>query len=272
MPITKTLLSDSIVQRLIETQSIFSLCNRSFDALVKQGATSVDVPKLPSLVIKTAGTAGEHADRKKFIADTTLVNVPLTRAAIPVAGEALEQYMGHPTLLKEFSISAANTFTEKYDTDAITEAQTTTDKTAFAGATMAWADVIDINARFDSNKVPKNDRIIVISSTLAAEFFNIDVVKNAVSYQRDILGSGQLIQLMGMKFFISGLVPTVTISAAQKANMVGIYGPGLAFIIGRHMDLEDVYDVTNLQRNYDFLAYYGRKLFDVKFAVVKHKP
>lgn len=272
MPITKTLLSDSIVQRLIETQSIFSFCNRSFDSLVRQGASSVDVPKLPSLVVKTAGTAGDHADRKKFVADTTLVNVPLSRAAIPVAGEALEQYMSNGNLLKEFSISAADTFIEKFDTDAITEAQTTTDKTAFAGASMAWADVVDINAKLDANKVPKNGRIIAISAALAGEFFNIDVVKNAVAYQGNILNSGQLINLMGMRFFISGLVPTVTIAAAQKQNMVGIYGPGLAFILSRSMDLEDVYDVTNLQRNYDFLAYYGKKLFDVKFAVVKYKP
>ena len=271
MPFTKVLVADSVVQRLIETQSIYSLMNRSYDGLVRPGATSVDVPAMPTLVVKTSGTSSTHVDRKKLKADTTMVNIPFTRAAVPIAGEIFTQFESNGMLLREFTESAAQTFSEKFDSDVIVAAQTTTDKTAFAGATMAWADIIDINSKMDVNKVPKNNRVIVVSATLAGEFFNIDVVKNAASYQRDILAGGQLISLMGMRFFISGLVPTVTISAAQKANMVGIYGPGVAFILNRMMDVEETYDVDNLQRNIDFLSSYGVKLFDNKFAVVKHK-
>ncbi|MDI6804935.1 MAG: hypothetical protein QME58_14035 [Bacteroidota bacterium] len=269
MPFTKVLVADSVVQRLIENQSIHSLMNRSFDGLVRPGATSVDVPAMPILVVKTAGTPPTHADRKKLKADTTMVNIPFTRAAIPIAGEIFAQLESNGMLLREFTESAAQHFSEKFDSDVIVAAQGTTDKTAFAGATMAWADIIDINAKMDNNKVPKSGRVIVVSATLAGEFFNIDVVKNAASYQRDILAGGQLISLMGMRFFISGLVPTVLIA---KANMVGIHGPGLAFILNRMMDVEETYDVDNLQRNVDFLASYGVKLFDNKFAVVKHKP
>ena len=268
MPYTKTLVADAVVQRLIETQGIYSYMNRSFDAIVRQGASSVDIPKLAIPVVKTAGTPLVNADRKKSKGDTNNVNVPLTAYAVPLAEEVVSQYETNGTLIKEYINSAALALQEKFDSLVITEAQTTTDVSPFAGATMAWADIIDITKKLDANKTPKAGRVIVISAALAAEFFAIDVVKGSVQYNPNYLESGTFINFMGMKFFISGLVPQVS----GKDAMVGISGQGLAFILSRMGEIKEAYDTTNLQSVYDVLAYAGCKLLDDKFAVVKRKP
>lgn len=130
---------------------------------------------------------------------------------------------------------------EYFDTLTLAAAQTglgSSDRSAFAGASMAWADVIDISKRMDVNKVPKSGRVIAIDANLAAEFFGIDVVKNAISYNQNYLSTGTFIQFMGMSFFITGLLSTITVSAAQKYTMVGIYGPGVAAIVSIRWSLK----------------------------------
>jgi hypothetical protein len=271
MPYDKKLVADSVVQRLIENQGIYTSMNRSFDGLVREGASSVDVPKLADVVVKkSTATPLADATRKKSKADTTMVNVPLVDYAVPLAEEILAQYESNGMLIKEYLDSASQKLQEQFDVDVITEAQTTTDKTAFAAASMAWIDVVDIMAKMDNNKVPKTGRIIVVSAALAQEFFAIDVIKSAVGFNQNFLQSGTLLSILGMKFYISGLVPQVNVSGL-KNNMVGIYGPGLAFVLSRFGELKTAWDTTNLQTINDMLAHAGVKLFDNKFAVVKYK-
>lgn len=272
MSYDKKLVADSVVQRLIENQGIYQSCNRSFDGLVGEGASSVDVPKLADVVVKksSGGIALVSADRKKAKDATTMVNVPLLDYAVPLAEEILAQYESNGMLIREYLQSASMKLMEQFDTDVITEAQTTADRTAFAAANMGWNDITNIMARMDANKVPKSGRLICVSANLAEEFFDIDVVKNAASYNKEFLQSGTLLNILGMKFFISGLVPQLNIGGL-KDNMVGIYGPGLAFILSRFGELKQAWDTTNLQTINDMLAHAGVKLFDDKFAVVKYK-
>lgn len=271
MAYDKKLVADSVVQRLIENQAIYTSMNRSFDSLIKEGASSVDVPKLADVVVKkSTATPLSDATRKKVKADTTMVNIPLVDYAVPLAEEILAQFETNGTLIKEYLDSASQKLQEQFDIDVITAAQSTTDHSAFAGATMAWEDIVYIMKKFDTNKVPKSGRIIVIDANLADEFFAIDVIKSAIGYNQQFLNTGQLISLLGMKFYISGLVPTVTHTGA-KNNIVGIYGPGLAFVLSRFGELKTAWDTTNLQTINDMLAHAGVKLFDNKFAVVKYK-
>lgn len=264
MAYSKTIVADAVVQRLIETQGIYSFCNRAFDGLVRPGASSVDIPKLAIPVVKTAGTALVHADRKKAKADTTNVNVPLTAYAVPLAEEVLAAYESNGTLIKEYINSAAMALQEKFDSLVIAQGLTTSYTSDFAGSTLAWADIVAIMGTFDTNKVPKAGRIIVVSATLASEFFGIDVVKGSVQYNPNYLESGTFVNFAGMKFFISGLVGSDAV--------VGISGPGLAFILSRMGEIKESYDSTNLQTVYDVIAHAGAKLLDDKFAVVKTKP
>ncbi len=262
MPYINTLVADAVVQRLIETQGIYSYCNRAFDGLVRSGATSVDIPKLSSLVVKTAGTSSTHVDRKKTKTDTTMVNVPLAAAAVPLADEILGQFESNGKLLQDYIVSAAMTFQEYFDTQVITEALTTTNTVADF-TNLDWATIVSISKSLDNLKVPKNGRIFAISANLADDFYGIDVVKNAMAYNVAKLESGQFISIMGMKFFISALVPLST----TKNQVVGFYGPGLAFILSKYMELKTGWDESNLLEVNDLLSHFGKKLLDVNFAV-----
>lgn len=271
MSFSKTLVSDSVVQRLIEQQNIYNTCNRGFDALVRPGATSVDIPDLAIPKVKKVGTSSTHADRKNAKADTSLINVPLGPYAVPLANEITAQWESNGILIKEYLDSAALVLGEQFDTEVVTEAQTGT-KTAFGGSTMAWADLTALKKRMDKNKIPQTGRVLVVSADLVDEFFAIDTVKNATSYNKDYLESGRVPSLLGFQIFISGLVPTVTVSAAQKINMAAFYGPGLAFVMGRQAELKEVYDEENLKDIKDLVCQAGTKLLNTKFAEVVYKP
>jgi hypothetical protein len=271
MAFSKTLVSDSVVQRLIEQQNIYNSCNRGFDALVRPGATSVDIPDLAIPKVKKTGTTSTHADRKNAKADTALVNVALGPYAVPLANEITAQWESNGVLIKEYLDSAALVLGEQFDSEVITEAQSGT-KTAFAGSSMAWSDLTALKKRMDKNKIPQTGRVLVVSADLVDEFFAIDTVKNATSYNRDYLESGKVPSLLGFQIFISGLVPTVTVSAAQKVNMTAFYGPGLAFIMGRQAELKEVYDEENLKDIKDLVCQAGLKLLNTKFAEVIYKP
>lgn len=272
MAFDKKILADGVVQRLIEGQGIYNKMNRSFDALVAPGATSVDVPDLAVPLVKTSGSAPTSADRKKTHTGTTMINVPLIAYAVPLADELIGRYESNGVMITEYLNSAAAVLQEKFDELVITAAQGTTDKSAFAGAAMSWADVIDITKRFDVNKVPKSGRVITIDANLAAEFFGIDVVKSAVAYNSNFLTTGTFLNFMGMSFYITGVAPTITVGGAAKYTMVGIYGPGVAMIISKLGEIKEAWDGENLQDNVDMLAHAGIKLFKNQFSVVKYKP
>lgn len=268
MAYDKKLVADSVVQRLIESQGLYQSVNRSFDGLVKEGASSVDVPNIAVPVVKkSTGTTPTSADRKKTKTDTTMKNIPLITYAVPLADEILGQYESNGLLMKEYLTSASLVAEQQFDADVIAKAQETTDVSAFIGSELAWKDIVAINKKMDQNKVPKNGRIIVISANIADEFYDIDVIKSALGYNQAFLQSGTMLNLMNMKFFISGLVEQV----GGKDNIVGIYGPGLPFVLSRFGDIKTAWDGTNLQDNTDFICHAGLTLFDNKFAVVKTK-
>ena len=272
MSFDKKILADGVVQRLIEGQGIYSHCNRSFDSLVISGASSVDIPDLALPVVKTAGTAPTNADRKKSKTDTSMINIPLNAYAVPLANELLGRYESDGVILTEYLNSAAAVIQEKLDELVITAAQGTANKSAFKGAAMAFDDITDINKSFDILKVPKSGRIIVVDANLAAEFFGIDVVKSAISFNSNYLTTGTFLNFMGSKFFITGVAPAITVAGNSKYTVCGIYGPGLAVIVNKLGEIKEAWDGTNLQDNVDMLAHAGVKLLKDAFSVVKYKP
>jgi hypothetical protein len=268
MAYNKTLVADAVIAALVEAQGIFSACNRSYDGLVQQGATSVDIPAMPTLVAKTTGTSSTHADRKGIKGDTTMVNVPLSIAAVPIKEELLGRFETNGRLLQDFIAGARDTLSEKFDSEVLTEAITTTQVLSFADANLSWKDIMKVSAVFNAAKVPQRGRLIVIPTGLEEEFYDIDVVKTAVAQNRELL-EGSFVRIRGMNFYISANVPK---KVAGKENIIGIYGPGLVFILSRFMEQERVYDETNLQVNIDFLAHFGKKLLRNQFAVVVRQP
>ena len=120
--------------------------------------------------------------------------------------------------------------------------------------------------------ISKNDRVIVVDSNLASEFFGIDTVKSAISFNPNYLESGTFLKFMGNNFFITGVMDTITVSSAQKYTMVGIYGPGMAVVINKLGDIKEAWDSVNLQTVVDVICHAGVKLLKNQFAVVKYKP
>ena len=121
-----------------------------------------------------------------------------------------------------------------------------------------------VSAMLNAAKVPDQNRVIIIPTALESEFYDIDVVKQAMAFQSQLL-TGQFITIRGMKFYISAQVGQ---KVAGKENIVGFYGPGLAFILSRYMEQMQNYDPELLQNNIDFLTHSGVKLFKNEYAVV----
>ncbi len=263
MPYAKTLVADSVAARLIEAQGIYQYCNRSLDGLVRQGTSSVDVPNLPGLNVVTSGaTDTDGSVRKRTKSDTAMINIPLSTAAVPIADEILGQFESNGMLMKEFTISAAMTFQEHFDKTVITQALTTTN-TITDFATLGWAQITGINKALDVLKVPKRGRIIAISANLADSFYAIDVVKNALAYNIAKFESGEFISVMGMKFFISANVPLST----TKNQIVGFYGPAMAVVLSKYMELKTRYNEAVFMDIHDLISHFGIKLLSASYAV-----
>lgn len=262
---SKPLTVMQVITRLIEVLSLYNLCNRSYDGYVKEGATSVRRPKLANLNVKTnEGTAANSGDRTAVGAGTTMVETDLAVYAIPILAEIAAQWSSNDKLRQEYIVSAVLTLQRAFDKAVIAAAQATDQVESFAGDKMAWGDIVKISQVLNQNEVPKDGRVVVISANLEDQFWDIDVVKNAASYNMQLLATGKMIELMGMKFFISGNVPKVN----GKDCIVGFYGQGLAFILSKFGEIKEVYSPDLLADVIDFLAYAGCELDANEFAVV----
>ena len=262
----KIVTSDIVIQRCIEQLGLYQLMNRSYDPLVMPGATSVRRPLLANLVVrKNTGAGPLDSSRKKSKADTTMVETSLDTYAVGIFNEMAAQFESNDALLREYEISMALQLGQQFDLDCITAADQTSNKieTAASGV-FAWKDIIKMIATMDKNLVPRDNRVFVIPSELEAQFWDIDVIKQAAAYNSTILTNGKIIDFMEMKFFITGNAPKVSTKDAVRL----IYGPGLAFILSHSGQIEETYDPTNIGKVYDMLAHGAAALDDDRFAVV----
>lgn len=260
----KIVTSDVVIQRCIEQPGLYQQMNRSYDALVAPGATSVRRPLLSSLTVRK-NTGEEYEDRKKAKADTTMIETSLDVYAVGIFNEMAAQFESNDALLREYEISMAMQLGQQFDLDVIAAADATKNviETAATG-TLVWKDIVKCMANLDKKQVPRDNRVIVIPAELEDQFWDMDIVKSAAAYNSTILTSGRFVEFMGMKFFITGLAPKV----AEKDAVRMIYGPGLAFILSHTGQIESVYDPVNVGKVYDMLAHGAAALDDDKFAVV----
>lgn len=255
-------ITDYVVQRLIEQQNIYSYCNRSFDDMVKPGATAVLIPKLAIPVVRTVGTTTTATERKNAHADTSMVTISLSPSAVPLATELIAIYEGGGNLPTEYLQSAAMVLGEAFDTNILTEAQTTTNTDTMAGSVLSWADITTIKKKFVQNKVPKDKMVMVVDADLIDQFLSIDVIKQTVAFNPNYLETGEFGTILGMRTFVSALVPKI----GGKATITTFSGYGLGFILNRMGEVKERYDEENMKDITDMLAHSGQELFDVKFA------
>lgn len=270
----KIVTADTVVQRLYEDKGIYQDCNGTYNSLVKQGATSVRRPKLASLTAKkNEGTTAGHADRKNTRSGTTMVETTLDLYTVPILNELVGEFESNGELRRQYEISMSMALKRQFNKDVIAAAQATSNTGNFEGATLGWNDFTKIIKHFEDNEVPEDGRVIVVSSALTQEFYSIDTIKTAVGFNRELLQNGLANQMLGAKWYISGLVPTI----GGKANIVGFYGPGLAFILSRFGEIKETYDpgeagVRAPGDVIDMAAHAAAELDDDVFAYTLKKP
>jgi hypothetical protein len=170
-------------------------------------------------------------------------------------------------LRREYEISSALKLNQMFDRYIINAAQKTTQKISTKEtAVFGWNDFIRMDAKLDDKEVPSSNRAIVIPSTLKEQFYNIDVIKNLIAFNKQVFDTGELVDIMGKKFFImsKAAIPDVD----NKDNIVEFYGPGMAFILSAYAELEEVYSPKLKRKIYDLNSFATAELDDNKFAVV----
>lgn len=268
MAFTYAILSDMVIQGLYEYQGLWNMMNRSFDGLISsQAANSVLIPKNPQLIVSKTGVATNSASRKKTKADTTTVQIDLNTYTIPLTDEVESGLFHNTKLLQNFLRDAPPVLSDQLDADVIAEAQTTDQIISWSGAKLGWGDIVALDAKFNTLKVPRRFRVCVIPAALQGQFMDIDIVKNAMAFNKDLLEKGVFV-INNTQFYISSYVENV----GGKQNIVGIYTQGLAVILKGMMDRKEVYDPENRRTHIDWNTGAGMKLFRNEYAVVSTAP
>lgn len=256
---------DSVIQRLYEVKSLFNRCNRSYDGLVKSsGTTSVSRPRLAQVVVKknTAFTR-TSSDRKKTKDDTRMVTTPLDIYTAGILSQLTAEFESNDMLRTEYEKSMVLALQRQFDVTVLEEAiKTTNQLTTKATGVFSWADIVKIDSTFNKLEVPEDDRLIVLSADLEEDFWDIDVIKTAAAF-RGNLETGKFLKIKNMDFYISAKVPKI----GGKACALGIYGPGLAFILNRFAEIKEVYDPDQQGDVVDLLCHAGCELDGAEFAV-----
>lgn len=274
MPWNKSVTADAVIQRLYEDKGLYQMTNRSYDPYVRAGATSVRRPKLATLVAKkNEGATVSDADRKNTKSGTTMVETDLDLYTVPIFSELTADFESNGAMRREYEISMSQALRREFNKAVIEAAQATSYTSNWAGASLAWADYVAILKHFDTYEVPEEDRVIVTPAAVMDQFYNIDVIKTAVGFNKEILAKGMGNQMLGASWFISGLVPTI----GGKQTVVGWSKKGLAFILSRFGEIKETYDpgesgVRKPGDVIDMCAHAGTELDDDVFAVIKKQP
>lgn len=270
MPWNKIVTSDSVIQRLYEDKGIYQETNRSYDSLVEKGATSVTRPKLATVTAKkNEGTAAGDAARKNTKDDTVMVTTDLDVYTVPIYSAVAAKFESNDMLRRQYEISMALALKRQFNKDVIAAAQATSNIVNAGGANLAFDDYVGILEFFESHEVPEENRIIVTPAGLMKQFYAIPTIATAVGFNKELLQQGMSNQMLGARWYVSGLVPTL----GGKQNIVAWYSQGLAFILSNEGEIMETYDpgVDGTRKPgqvIDMLAHGAAELDDDVFAYV----
>ena len=264
----KTVTADSVINLCIEQPGLYQLMNRSYDALIAPGATSVRRPLLADLTVRV-DTGADFVDdlRPAIGAKTKTVESALHTFAVGILAEMAAKFGSNNLLVTQYENAMALALGRKFSYACIDAA----DKTAFitetaATGTLTWEDILRMDANMTAREVPQENRVFVIPAALSMNFWGMDVMKGIVTHQVEIFNSGKLIEFMG-KYFITVGNPA-KVGQNEKDAIRLIYGPGLAFGLSHFGEIEDAYSPKDIAHAYDMLAYGFAELDDYKFAEV----
>lgn len=263
-----------ILKGLYESKGIWNLCNRSYDGRVRdQWASSIDIPRNPQLVVKSSGTTATHADRKGAKRDIDTVNVPFVKAIVPIAEELEAFAETNGQSLQSLVADVVRALEKHFDKACYNEALASA--VAAGGANvldweageLQWGDILKINQFFDNNEVPAENRIVTVDSSISTQFKNLDVVKSAMAYNKDLLEKGVAI-IDNVRYFIV----TGQDKVNDKPALCGFYDQGVAMILKKHMERKTRYDEVNVLDIIDYISYFGAKCTRDEYSMVLKQP
>lgn len=263
MPLTNTRTLDMIIQACYEDKRIYNRCNRSLDGFIKEhGAGTSYIPALPLMEAVTPPATS----RKATGADTSMVPVVMRKSVVEIRDEVESAYLNKSgKVLQGFIDGAAKAHGKNFDSKVIIEAQENGTVITWNGATVEAEDLDNIDAKFDELEVDPEDRFVVYPARLKTAIGRIDVIKTARGFNQNFLEKG-VMEYNNLTLISSARVPKV----GGKETLVGIWGPGMAFLLDKQMDKFSAYntDPNVKATDHDYFAWYGYKLLDAKYAVI----
>lgn len=262
MPYSRTITSDLVIQNLYERREIYNLCNRGFDGLLheQRGANKILVPSLPLLEAVTPPAT----NRKYMIGDTDMAEIVLQKSVVELGMEVEAKFTDKSgNLIIGFTDGMSKAHSKNFNARVIAEAQNNGTVINWEGATLSFSDFANIDAKFDQLEVDAEDRFVVYPARLKGQFYQDPDLARAVSYNPNFLRGG-IVEILNLK-----LIPSARVGKlGGKENLVGIWGPGLAFVLDNMIDREEVYDKTNKRTDIDYLVWYGAKLLRPEWAII----
>lgn len=269
MALNPIVTSSMVLKGLYESLDLFTKCRRDLDGLVtNKWANSVDVPKNPQLVVRSTGAAIGHADRKKSKADMGTVNVPFQKRIIQMEEEYESRAETNGDALNAFVSDVVRAFERDFNGLCMNEALASAvaaggeNLIATNGDELVENDLSRIKTFFITQEVPNEEQIVVIPAAMSDQFKAIPMIKNAMSFNKDLLEKGVAV-VDNILYLISAKLNQV----AGKNALCGFYSKGIAFVIKKYLDREEVWDTVNTTRYIDFLAYVAVKCTRPQYSV-----
>lgn len=275
MALSPVITSSMVIKGLYESLSIFTRCRRDLDGLVTdKWAASVDVPKNPQLVVRSTAAALNSADRKKTKADMDKVNIPFQTRIIHITEEYESRAETNGQALQAFVSDVVSAYERDFDRLCT---QAALDSAVVAGGAnlIEWEgeqltkkDLDAIKMFFVKKEIPNTDQIVVMHTDAGESFKNIDIVKSAMAFNRDLLEKGVAV-IDGITYVISA-DPDLVVD--DQPAMVGFYSKGIAFVIKKYLDRKEVWDTESTIEHIDYLAYVAAKCTKTEFSIASSKP
>lgn len=275
MALSPVITSSMVMKGLYESTGLFTRCRRDLDGLVTdKWASSVDVPINPQLVVRSTAAALNSADRKKTKADMGKVNVPFQTRIIHITEEYESRAETNGDALNAFVSDVVRAFERDFDRLAVMAAFNSAvdaggaNLIEWGGQALTKADLDTIKIHFIANEIPNEDQIVVMHTEAGESFKNIDIVKSAMAFNKDLLEKGVAV-IDGITYIISA-DPSLVVNG--KPALVGYYSKGVAFVIKKYLDRKEVWSTETTVDYIDFLAYVAAKCTRTEYSLVSSQP
>ena len=262
--------SKKIFDAVYESNRFFNNCDRSHDGeVVDPWAKSIDIYVNPRLYVANAAVAKNSSNRKKG-SDGDTVNVPFSPYIIPLKEELEERMSSNGELLDKRAKDAALALEEKFDANCYAAAVASLpagNKKTIIGTNFGAKDLAQINKFFNTNRIPRRQRFGIVPVALEDEFNDIDIVKAAQSFNRQLFEEG-VTRIGGVNYIVSADAPQVD----GKDAILGIWAPSIAVVIKSMLKREEAYDPDTADKDVDYIAYAGiKRQYDNGCVAVKTK-